>query len=170
MKQDRTIDETIIAERGNPLPNSEVRIPKPRRKRGGQPGNRNRLAHGGFSQRARERRDWVRALVAETNALIIRVEMVGRARRTLKAKLEKTVIPGEYAAARRVRGSHSGSVLATQVVKLSRSLEIISAASLPAYGKRATWVPSAFAKATADVMSYFSPAEALSVGGFPSRC
>jgi hypothetical protein len=84
---------------GTPLPISEVRIVEPRkpvcrslgvgRKRGGQPGNTNRLRHGGFSAKARERREWVRALVAETDALILRVEMVGRARRGLAAKLSR---------------------------------------------------------------------------------
>jgi hypothetical protein len=59
------------------------------RKRGGQPGNSNRLRHGGFSAKARERREWVRALVAQTNALILRVEMVGNARRGLAAKLSR---------------------------------------------------------------------------------
>jgi len=78
---------------GTPLPISEVRITEPRRKRGGQPGNTNRLRHGGFSAKARERREWVRALVAQTNALILRVEMVARARRGLAAKLSRVAKP-----------------------------------------------------------------------------
>ena len=64
-----------------------------RRKRGGQPGNRNRLRHGAFSAKARERREWVRGLVASTNALIVRIEMVARARKALKAKQHRLTSP-----------------------------------------------------------------------------
>lgn len=76
---------------GTPLPISEVRMV--RRKRGGQPGNCNRLRHGGFSREARARRDAVRALVAETEALIMRIGMVARARKTLKVKENRLTSP-----------------------------------------------------------------------------
>ena len=44
-------------------------FPSPRR--GGQPGNRNRLRHGGFSTAAYARRDSVRALIRKLNRLIV---------------------------------------------------------------------------------------------------
>ncbi|HUJ02416.1 MAG TPA: hypothetical protein VLW75_02175 [Rhizomicrobium sp.] len=63
-----------------------------RRKRGGQPGNANRLRHGGFGRAARARREEVRALIAETRNLIIRIEMVARARCALKSKYAREVL------------------------------------------------------------------------------
>src|SRR3954470_23072163 len=45
-------------------------VPPPRR-RGGQPGNRNRLRHGGFSKAARARRAAVRALIRKMDRLIV---------------------------------------------------------------------------------------------------
>ena len=60
--------------------------PKTPRRRGGQPGNRNRLKHGRFSRRRLERRAKVRALLRKTRGLVCRLEMGTRARRALAAK------------------------------------------------------------------------------------
>ena len=46
------------------------RFPVPRR-RGGQPGNRNRYRHGGFSKAARAQHEAVRALIRKLDRLIV---------------------------------------------------------------------------------------------------
>jgi hypothetical protein len=46
---------------------ARVRHFPPRRRRGSQPGNRNRLKHGGFSRGARARRERVRRLIRDMN-------------------------------------------------------------------------------------------------------
>ena len=69
--------------RGDPPSNFQGSNTK--RKCGGQPGNTNRLRHGGFGAPSRARREQVRALIAETNALIMRIGMVARMRDALKA-------------------------------------------------------------------------------------
>src|SRR5271170_7943907 len=82
-------DSNIADRRGkgrDPLPPLlfEVRMPAGR-KRGGQPGNRNRLRHGRFSQTFAERRAEIRAMIADAENLIVRAKMVGRARRNYLA-------------------------------------------------------------------------------------
>src|ERR1700752_2510304 len=67
-----------------PPPISEVRIGT--RKRGGHPGNRNRLKHGAFSAAARGEKARIRAIIAKAEALIVKGEMVIRARGTWPAK------------------------------------------------------------------------------------
>lgn len=47
----------------------------PKRKRGGQPGNINRMTHGRYSGYIRARRAITRQLVRETNALIARLKL-----------------------------------------------------------------------------------------------
>jgi hypothetical protein len=46
----------------------------PRRRRGGQPGNTNRLKHGGFSRYARARREAVRRLILYCDFLILQAK------------------------------------------------------------------------------------------------
>jgi len=56
---------------------SRVRRFPPPRRRGGQPGNRNRLRHGGFSRAVRARHAGVRCLVREMTFLIQQIESLG---------------------------------------------------------------------------------------------
>ena len=65
-----------------PLSKTEVRI----KRRGGQPGNRNRLVHGRYTRAAQERRQSVRALLKAARDLTIRAAMVARARRSYRRK------------------------------------------------------------------------------------
>lgn len=77
------------AGKGVPPPKNEVRItardPAARR-RGGQPGNRNRLRHGRWSRAADANRAEIRALLYETECLIARIHMVGRMRQVWRAR------------------------------------------------------------------------------------
>ncbi len=68
-----------------PLPKTEVRI---KRRRGGQPGNSNRLSHGGYTRAAAAQRKTVRALLKAARDLTIRAAMVARARRSYRRKRE----------------------------------------------------------------------------------
>src|SRR5436309_15085913 len=74
-------------------------VPPPRR-RGGQPGNRNRLRHGGFSKAARARRAAVRALIRKMDRLIV----LARALHAADARTRHIYAMTE-AARRRVRSS-----------------------------------------------------------------
>lgn len=56
------------------------------RKRGGQPGNRNRLRHGRYSQEFAARKAEIDRAIAAAKALLVRVEMILRMRKALKAK------------------------------------------------------------------------------------
>ena len=83
----------LRSRRGEPPPKKKVRITSSedsgnpgRRKRGGQPGNRNRLRHGCFSRAAAGRRDGVRMLVYRTECLIARIIMAGRMFRLWRAR------------------------------------------------------------------------------------
>jgi hypothetical protein len=58
-----------------------------KRKRGGQPGNTNRLRHGLYSRAHLARRDEGRALRRKTRRLIAKLGMVARARAALRRKL-----------------------------------------------------------------------------------
>lgn len=93
MKHETHHSADAVTETTEGIPPSKFSGSNTVRKRGGQPGNTNRLRHGGFSREAQARRDWVRALVAETDALILRIEMVGRARKVLKAKQLRLTSP-----------------------------------------------------------------------------
>ncbi|GEM_PF-4291774 len=64
---------------------SEVRIP-PKRKRGGQPGNTNRLRHGRYAADTLTRRGQVMGLTRLARHVLVRVKMILRARKALKAK------------------------------------------------------------------------------------
>ncbi len=70
---------------GTPLPIPEVQFMA-----GAPIGNTNRLRHGRFGAKGRARRQAVRALIAQTHHLIIRIHMVAKAREALKAKKEST--------------------------------------------------------------------------------
>ena len=78
---------------GNP---ADMRTLIPR-KRGGQPGNRNRLKHGRYTQRRAARREKTRALIGRARNLIIRIEMMAKARKALrnlrKAQTESLPLP-----------------------------------------------------------------------------
>ena len=56
---------------------------------GGKPGNRNAHRHGLYGAEHRVHQQEVRALIRKTKALIVRIEMVVRARRTFLAKLAR---------------------------------------------------------------------------------
>jgi hypothetical protein len=77
---------------GVPPQKSEVRINLPfKRKRGGQPGNRNRLKHGAFFRAARFRQARVAEMIRAAQALIVRADLVARARKALLQRgLRKT--------------------------------------------------------------------------------
>ncbi|MGN6149618.1 MAG: hypothetical protein ACTHPD_13850 [Rhizomicrobium sp.] len=57
-----------------------------RRKRGGQPGNTNRLRHGRYSQPFAARKAEIDRAIAKAKALLVRVDMVLRMRKALKKK------------------------------------------------------------------------------------
>ena len=57
-----------------------------RRKRGGQPGNRNRLRHGRYSQEFAARKAEIDRAIAGAKTLLVRVEMILRMRKALKKK------------------------------------------------------------------------------------
>ncbi len=62
----------------------------PRRKRGGQPGNRNRLKHGRYTSAFAARRAKTRATLRKTRHLVIRLTMVARMHQALQAKMGRT--------------------------------------------------------------------------------
>lgn len=78
--------------------------PGVRRKRGGQPGNRNRLRHGGFSAAARARRESVRAVIANAEKFIVRIEMIARARCALKDKQARKALAAKHLSTKRDSG------------------------------------------------------------------
>src|SRR5581483_4563367 len=84
------------------------RFPPPRR-RGGQPGNKNRLRHGGFSQVARTRRAHVRALIAKMEVLILEAKLLHAAEQVGLPTDTQTplVIPGEQRARQRTMRGRS---------------------------------------------------------------
>ena len=57
-----------------------------RRKRGGQPGNRNRLRHGRYFQEFAARKAEIDRAIAAAKALLVRVEMILRMRKAMKMK------------------------------------------------------------------------------------
>lgn len=57
-----------------------------RRKRGGQPSNRNRLRHGRYSQEFAARKAEIDRAIAGAKTLLVRVEMILRMRKALKKK------------------------------------------------------------------------------------
>ena len=63
----------------------------PKRKRGGQPGNANRLRHGHFSAATTARHAQIRRAIARAKALIIRVEMILRMRHAWAKKRSYTM-------------------------------------------------------------------------------
>ena len=67
--------------------------PAQKRKRGGQPGNTNRLRHGLYSRAHLKRRDEGRALRRKVRHLIVRLHMVARARKTLLRKRLRELPP-----------------------------------------------------------------------------
>lgn len=75
------------------------------RKRGGQPGNRNRLKHGRYAARDRERHERVRKLVRATRNLAIKFGMMAGAYRALRRKKTRERIAAD--ARRRTRISPS---------------------------------------------------------------
>src|ERR1700753_865745 len=71
------------------MPDSAAILPK--RKRGGQPGNTNRLRHGRFSAATIARHAQSRRAIARDSALIIRVEMILRMRHAWEQKRIRTL-------------------------------------------------------------------------------
>lgn len=63
---------------------SEVRMPK--RKRGGQPGNMNRLRHGRYAADTLTRRKQVMGLTRLARHALVRVKMILRSRKALRRK------------------------------------------------------------------------------------
>jgi hypothetical protein len=103
-----------MAPRGTPPPDSDVRIPPgaPRR-RGGQPGNCNRLVHGGRSRAARRNRDDVRSLLQKTDDLMRRIELAALARYALTRR-NQAAPENPTPIARRIRTDH-GPLVAQRV-------------------------------------------------------
>jgi hypothetical protein len=60
-----------------------------KRKRGGQPGNKNRLRHGRYTEDFARRRATINRSVARAKMLLIRVKMILRMRQALKKKLTR---------------------------------------------------------------------------------
>ena len=97
---------------------NEVRISEPpKRRRGGQPGNRNRLRHGRYAKAAIERRKQVTTLARLGRHALVRIRMILRARRALKRKAPRGYNIGltpSFSTVRRVAWSvPSGVVPAT---------------------------------------------------------
>ena len=92
-----------------PLPKTEVRI---KRRRGGQPGNRNRLLHGRYTHTAQAQRQAVRALLKAARDLTIRAAMVARARRSYRrkqaAELEGGKPPGPFPRSAEIASRQAG--------------------------------------------------------------
>jgi hypothetical protein len=66
------------------MPEASVSLPK--RKRGGQPGNRNRLVHGRYTQAEAASRADIREIRRKGRALVILVDNILKARKALKRK------------------------------------------------------------------------------------
>jgi hypothetical protein len=84
----------IAKDKGGGIPprNFEVQFESAVKRRRGAPlGNRNRLKHGAFSKAGASHRAAIMALVARAERLIVRVGMVARARKALKARQQRTV-------------------------------------------------------------------------------
>src|SRR5665213_1744438 len=81
--------------RALPPPDVEVRmqhidaasLSPPQRKRGGQPGNRNRLKHGRYKSAFAARREKTRVVLRSTLHLVIRLAMVARMRKAMREKM-----------------------------------------------------------------------------------
>jgi hypothetical protein len=100
---------------------SEVRIPDTApRKRGGQPGNRNRLRHGRYAATTIERRKEVAALGRLARHALTRVKMILRARKALKR--------ARIAPPRQPLRCHGPRMRATQAgsAHLSKVFEVLS--------------------------------------------
>jgi hypothetical protein len=71
-----------------------------KRKRGGQPGNRNRLVHGRYTQAEAASRADIRTIRRKGRALVILVDNVLKARKALKHRLAARALAPKSATAR----------------------------------------------------------------------
>jgi hypothetical protein len=71
----------------------------PKRKRGGQPGNRNRLLHGRYTQAEAASRADIRSYRRKGRALVIFVNNILKARAMLKRRLAARALAAQAAAA-----------------------------------------------------------------------
>jgi hypothetical protein len=82
------------------MPDASTSLPK--RKRGGQPGNRNRLIHGRYSKEEAAWREKMRGYRRKGRALVILVDNVLKARKALKRKLAARALAAAAGAQRSV--------------------------------------------------------------------
>jgi hypothetical protein len=85
---------------------ARLRAGLPPRKRGGQPGNRNRLIHGRYTGYYRARRAFTQRLVRETNALIALIDLATKWKRAIT---NPPSAPAEGASRRRGGGPYAAT-------------------------------------------------------------
>jgi hypothetical protein len=92
----------------------------PKRKRGGQPGNRNRLVHGRYTQAEAASRADIRTIRRKGRALVILVDNVLKARKALKRRRAALALAAKCAPA--VRPTLQRKTLRAYVSPLSHPL------------------------------------------------
>jgi hypothetical protein len=104
------------------------------RKRGGQPGNRNRLHHGRYAAVTIERRKEVTALGRLARHALTRVKMILRARKALKRVRSAPLSQPHKCHGPRMRATQLGSVRSGRVHEaLSHSTMELASPGWPAF-------------------------------------
>jgi len=117
------------------MKNNEVRMPDAApRKRGGQPGNRNRLRHGRYATATIGRRKEVMALGRLARHALTRVKMILRSRKALKRVRIAPLSPPFKCHSPRMRATQLGSAHSCVVSEaLSRSIAEPASPGWPAF-------------------------------------